>query len=283
MKLANFSIKGRASYGIVQDGAIIDAGARFGDAYPSLDAVLGQGALGSLAKLSERAPSDYGLNEVKLLRPLSSNPKIVCVGINYFSHDEMEGVAERPKYPTLFLRMPASLVAHEENLLRPPESPQLDYEGEIAIVIGKRGRRISESDALSYVAGYTICNEATVRDWQRHAKGSNTPGKNFERSGAIGPWLVTPDEIPPGPMRVTTRVNGEVRQNDTTEHMLYPIPYLISYISHFCTLEPGDVISTGTPPGTGWSLKPPRYLIPGDTIEIEVPGVGTLRNTVADE
>jgi 2-keto-4-pentenoate hydratase/2-oxohepta-3-ene-1,7-dioic acid hydratase in catechol pathway len=283
MKLLAFTVDGRSSYGILKGAAVTDAGARWGATYPNLSSLLAPGAMDGLRKLAADSPTDYALTDIRLLKPLPCEGKILCVGINYHSHDESQGVAELPKYPTLFFRLHSTLVAHGEQILRPPESNQLDFEGEIVLLIGKKGRRIAEPDAASYIAGYTICDEGTVRDWQRHAKGSNVPGKNFERSGAIGPWIATPDEIPPGPMRVTTRVNGFVRQDDTTEHMLFSFPYLISYISRFCTLEPGDIISTGTPPGTGQGSNPPRYLVPGDTVEVEVPGIGTLRNTVADE
>jgi 2-keto-4-pentenoate hydratase/2-oxohepta-3-ene-1,7-dioic acid hydratase in catechol pathway len=155
------------------------------------------------------------------------------------------------------VRFPASLVAHEEPIVRPTESQQLDYEGEIALVIGKAGRRIAESDALAHVAGYTICNEGTIRDWLRHGKFDVTPGKNFDRTGALGPWVVTTDEIGSKPMRVMTRVNDEIRQDDTTDRMIFSIPFLTSYISRFCTLEPGDILITGTPTGAGARFDPP--------------------------
>ena len=167
--------------------------------------------------------------------------------------------------------------------MRPPESKQLDYEGEIALVIGRKGRRIAESDATTHIAGYTICNEGTIRDWLRHGKFNVTPGKNFERSGSLGPWVVTSDEIGMAPMRVITRVNGEVRQDETTDRMIFPISFLVSYISRFCTLEPGDIIVTGTPTGAGARFDPPRFLVPGDVVEVEVPRIGTLRNGVIDE
>ncbi len=297
MKLLNFSVEGRTSCGVLKDGGIVDAGARLGSAFTSLDSLLAAGALESLRELAAKYPADYALENVRLLKPLLNPGKILCVGINYADHDESQGKEPiaRPQYPVLFFRTPNSLVAHGEALIRPPESKLLDYEGEIVLVIGKKGRRVAESDATTHIAGYTICNEGTLRDWQRHTKVNNTPGKNFDRSGAIGPWIVTTDEFAPnidpnngdpnniGPTRVITRVNGETRQDDTTDHMLFPFSMLISYASRFTTLEPGDIIVSGTPPGTGASHNPPRYLVPGDIVEVEVPGIGTLRNPVADE
>jgi len=221
---------------------------------------------------------------VRLLKPIGRPGKILCVGVNYADRNaEYKDSSDQPKYPSLFVRFPDSLVAHEEPIVRPPESKQLDYEGEIALVIGRAGRRINEADAMVHVAGYTICNEGTIRDWLRHGKFNVTPGKNFEHSGALGPWIVTGDELAPGPMRIITRVNGEVRQDDTTDHMLFSMPALLSYISRFCTLQPGDVVVTGTPTGAGARFDPPKYLVPGDVVEIEVPGIGTLRNPVIDE
>jgi 2-keto-4-pentenoate hydratase/2-oxohepta-3-ene-1,7-dioic acid hydratase in catechol pathway len=283
MKLLNFAAEGRSSYGVLKDNGVVDAGARWGSTYPTLHSVLEAGALNALRELAAKSPADYGLEHIRLLRPLTGQGKILCVGINYPDHDERKGVSERPQYPSLFFRVPSALVAQDEPLMRPAESPQLDYEGEIALVIGKAGRRIPERDTAAYIAGYTICNEGTVRDWQRHTKVNNTAGKNFDRSGAIGPWIVTPDEIGAGPMRIITRVNGEVRQDATTDQMLSPFSFLISYISRFTTLDPGDIIVTGTPPGTGARSNPPRYLVPGDTVEVEVSGIGVLRNGVADD
>jgi len=283
MKLATFSREGTVSYGLVRDGGIVDAGARLGATLPDLRAVLAANALSKLQLLATEKP-DYAFSQVRLLKPILNPGKILCVGVNYADRNaEYKDGSEPPKYPSIFIRFPDSLVAHEEPLVRPPESRQLDYEGEIAVVIGRPGRRIAETDALAHVAGYTICNEGAIRDWLRHGKFNVTQGKNFDRSGSIGPWMVTADELSPGPLRVISRVNGEVRQDDTTDHMRFPIPYLVSYISTFCTLQPGDTIVTGTPTGAGAFFNPPRYLAPGDTVEIEVPGIGILRNGVSDE
>ena len=181
------------------------------------------------------------------------------------------------------MRFPDSLVAHRAPLIRPRESTDFDYEGELAIVIGRAGRRIAEAQARDHIAGFTVANDGSVRDWIRHGKFNVTPGKNFEASGSLGPWLVTADEVPDEPLRVRTTVNGELRQDATTDQMLFPIPHLIAYISSFCTLLPGDLILTGTPAGAGARFDPPRYLVPGDVVEVDVSHVGTLVNVVADE
>jgi 2-keto-4-pentenoate hydratase/2-oxohepta-3-ene-1,7-dioic acid hydratase in catechol pathway len=224
------------------------------------------------------------LAHVELERPLPAPGKIPCVGINYQDRGaEYRDNSEKPKYPSLFVRFPASFVAHGAPLLRPPESAQFDYEGEIVLVIGKAGRRIPRAQALEHIFGFTIANEGSVRDWLRHGKFNVTQGKNFERSGAIGPWIATADAMPAGPLQVKTRVNGEERQNDTTERLLFPFDYLIAYLSTFCTLEPGNVILTGTPNGAGARFDPPRRLKAGDVVEVEVPGIGVLSNPVVDE
>ena len=182
------------------------------------------------------------------------------------------------------MRSRESLIGHEQSLMDPPESNQLDYEGEIVIVIGKDGRRIKESEAHKYVAGLTIMNEGSVRDWLRHAKFNVTQGKNFERSGSIGPWLVTTDELDPmGELSLRTLVNGEERQNDKTRNLMFPFRYLISYLSTFYRLKPGDIIATGTPNGAGARFDPPKYLKHDDVVEVEVPGIGILRNRVETE
>jgi 2-keto-4-pentenoate hydratase/2-oxohepta-3-ene-1,7-dioic acid hydratase in catechol pathway len=283
VKLVTFADGPRVSYGIVTDGGLVDAGARLAPRLPDLSAALSSDGLARLNALATSAP-DFQLADVTILKPILRPTKIVCVGVNYAGRNaEYRDGTEPQKYPSLFLRLPESFVAHQQALLRPPESTQFDYEGEIAVVIGCRGRRIAPDSAMSHVAGFTACNEATVRDWCRHGKFNVTAGKNFEGSGAIGPFLVTRDELGDGPLRVITRVNGEVRQDETTDRLIFSIPKLLSYISTFCTFEPGDIVVTGTPTGAGVRFDPPRYLAAGDRVEVEVPGVGTLANTVADE
>jgi 2-keto-4-pentenoate hydratase/2-oxohepta-3-ene-1,7-dioic acid hydratase in catechol pathway len=283
MKLLTFARNGRTSYGIVTDGGVIDAGARLGAALPDLQAVLAADALGRVAALATRTP-DVSLDAVKILKPIPGPGKIICVGVNYMGRNaEYKDGVDLPPHPSLFLRVPDSFVAHLEPLVRPPESNQLDYEGEIAIVIGRSGRRIPREAALSHIAGYTICDEGTVRDWCRHGKFNVTAGKNFARSGSLGPFMVTSDEAGPGPLRILTRVNGEVRQDATTEQMIFSISALISYISTFCAFEPGDIVVTGTPTGAGVRFDPPRFLVPGDRVDVEVSGLGMLSNSVVDE
>ena len=283
MKLVTFTAEGSASYGIWTDSGVIDLGYRLGGRFATLDALIAGGGLAAAAKHAGAEP-DHPLSTVRLLRPLSHFGKCFCVGVNYPDRNaEYKDASDLPKYPSLFIRFPESFSGPDAPLIRPPESAQLDYEGEIVLVIGKAGRRIRAADWRAHVAGYTLANEGTLRDWVRHGKFNVTPGKNWASSGALGPWVVTADEAGEGPFRVVTQVNGEVRQDDTTERLMFPFGRILEYISTFCTLEPGDVILTGTPTGSGARLDPPRYLVPGDTVAVTVEGIGTLTNTVADE
>ena len=253
MKLLNFAVRGRASCGALASGGVVDLGARLGGGASDLLGLLRSSAteLAHAQAVIESGVRDYALDEVRLLGP-TGRTRYFCIGVNYPErNEEYRDGSERPRYPSVFMRTHTSFSAPGEPLVRPRESQQLDYEGEIVVVIGRGGRRIRESQALEHVFGYTCGNEGSVRDWLRHAKFNVTQGKNFDRSGSLGPWIVTTDEIGVGPMRVTTRVNGEVRQDDTSDRMLFPIPYLIAYLSSFCTLEPGDVIFSGTPSGAG--------------------------------
>lgn len=285
MRLLSFEYGGVASYGALAAEGVVDLRRRLDPAMTGLREVLERGALPIAAEIAASSPPDYRLEDIAFLPPIPAPEKIVCVGINYRDrNEEYRDGSGPPRYPSIFMRAPDSLVGHRADLRRPPESAQLDYEGEIAVVIGKRGRRISRSEAAAHVAGLTCMNEGTVRDWLRHAKFNVTPGKNFDRSGSIGPWIATADEFDGfGDIRVTTRVNGETRQDDTTASMLFPIADLIAYISTFTTLKPGDVIATGTPTGAGARFDPPRFLGPGDVVEVEVAGIGILVNGVADE
>ena len=258
---------------------------RLGSGVATLRGALEADGLARLREFAAKAKPDFAFADVSFLPPVPFPEKIICVGVNYANRNaEYKDGSDLPKYPSIFLRFPGSLVGHRHALLRPPESEQLDYEGEIAIVIGKRGRRISEDDAESHIAGLTCLNEGTLRDWTRHGKFNVTQGKSWESSGAIGPWMVTADEFAGfDDLRVTTRVNGEVRQNDTTANLMFSFRSLIRYISTWTALTPGDVIATGTPTGAGIRFTPPKFLKPGDVVEVEVSGVGTLSNTVADE
>ena len=285
MKLLSFVRRGRPSYGAFVGGGVVELGHRLGPEYPRVRDVLERDALRAAAEIAASHAPDHSVDEIVFLPPIPAPEKIICVGINYRDrNEEYRDGSERSRYPSIFMRARDSLVGHRASLLRPPESSQLDYEGEIALVIGKPGRRILPSAALGHVAGITCMNEGTVRDWLRHAKFNVTPGKNFDKSGSIGPWMTTTDELGGfDQIRVTTRVNDEVRQDDTTANMLFSIADLIGYISTFTTLKPGDVIATGTPTGAGARFDPPRFLLPGDMVEVEVTGVGVLANTVADE
>lgn len=229
--------------------------------------------------------ADIPLESLTLLPPLAAPGKIICVGVNFPDrNEEYKDGAAAPANPSLFIRFPSSFTGHNQPLIRPPESHQLDYEGEIAIVIAKPGRRIAEASALHHIGALTLCNEGTLRDWVRHAKFNVTQGKNFERSGSMGPWLVPfRDESQIADIRLMTRVNGEMRQDDRTSRMIFSFRKIISYISTFTTLQTGDVIVTGTPTGAGARLDPPQWLKPGDVVEVEADGLGTLRNTIEDE
>jgi 2-keto-4-pentenoate hydratase/2-oxohepta-3-ene-1,7-dioic acid hydratase in catechol pathway len=284
MKLLTYRHRGRVSWGAVVDDGVVDLGAKL-PRFAGLREVLAAGALPELrSALAGEKPGEK-LSEIELLAPILNPDKILCVGVNYANRNaEYADNSDLPKYPSLFMRTPGSLTGHDSPIVRPPESEQFDYEGEIVLIIGRGGRRIRREDWLQHVAAFTIMNEGSVRDWLRHGKFNVTQGKNFDRSGAIGPWMVTTDAMPDlASLRVTTRVNGEVRQDDTTASLIFGFDYLISYLSTFTELKPGDVISTGTPTGAGSFFKPPRWLKKGDVVEVEVSGIGTLRNTVADE
>jgi 2-keto-4-pentenoate hydratase/2-oxohepta-3-ene-1,7-dioic acid hydratase in catechol pathway len=284
MRLITFERSGRLGYGAVKDGGVVDLGARFGQQAPGLIDLIARNLMARAQEIVAQATPDLPLDAVTLERPLPAPGKILCIGVNYLDRNaEYNDGSEQPKNPSVFIRVPASFVGHGQPLIRPPETRQFDYEGEIALVIGRRGRRIARETAMDHVFGYAAANEGTAREWTRHGKFNVTQGKNFDRSGAFGPWIVTADAVPPGPLRVMTRVNGEERQNDTTDRLLFPFDVLVSYLSTFTTLEPGDLILTGTPNGAGARFKPPKWLVPGDVVEVEVEGVGVLSNTVADE
>jgi 2-keto-4-pentenoate hydratase/2-oxohepta-3-ene-1,7-dioic acid hydratase in catechol pathway len=283
LKIATFTAGGRTSYGVVVGDGIFDPAGKL--PYVSLLDVLRAGALGEVRKAADGTKATVALKDVTLLPPVLGPEKILCIGVNYANRNaEYKDNTEQAKYPSMFFRTPGSFTGHGQPLIRPPESTQLDYEGEIALVIGREGRRIARDKAMDHVAGYTLCNEGTIRDWTRHAKFNVTQGKNFDATGSLGPYLVSADEIDPAkPLHLTTIVNGETRQDDTTANLIFTFPDLIAYVSTFMTLKPGDIIVTGTPVGAGARFDPPRWLKPGDVIEISVPGIGTLRNGVADE
>jgi len=285
MKIISYAQRGKASFGTVSGSGIVDLAARLPARFRTVESILAGEGLQLSKELAAKTSPDAALQDVAYLAPVPRPGKILCIGINYRNRNEEYRDGSAPQeYPSVFMRTPESLCPHGEAILRPPESVQLDYEGEIALVIGTAGRRIPENQALAHVAGITCMNEGTIRDWLRHGKHNVTQGKNFDRSGSIGPWIVTSDEVGSyDGLRVTTRVNGEVRQDDTTEHLIFGLAYLVHYLSVFTMLNPGDVIATGTPTGAGARFDPPKYLQPGDVLEVEVSRVGTLRNRVADE
>ncbi len=285
MYLATYIIRGRSSFGVVVGDGIVDLRPRMAPRFQSVLDLLRAGALAEAKAAAEHVRPDFALSEAELQPPVPGGEKILCIGVNYANRDaEVAGLGgtEDAKYPSMFFRHPNSLVGHNQPILRPPESAQLDYEGEIALVIGKTGRRIPKARALEHVAGVTLCNEGTIRDWLRHGRFNVTQGKNFDASGSIGPWMTTGVDLRK-PLHITVRINGEVTQDDTTDHMIFGFVDLISYVSSFMTLKPGDIIATGTPIKRGPKTDTPRWLKPGDVFEMTVPEVGTLRNEVADE
>jgi 2-keto-4-pentenoate hydratase/2-oxohepta-3-ene-1,7-dioic acid hydratase in catechol pathway len=284
-RLATYSAGGKTAYGYVTDSGIVDLSARFGKDYPTLREVIASGALTKLAEDGGKRSTDHPLDGITWQPPIPAPEKIICIGVNYPDRNaEYKDGSDAPKYPSMFMRTPRSFVGHNAPLVRPRASNQLDYEGEVTLVIGKAGRHIKESDALGHIAALTLCNEGTIRDWVRHAKFNVTQGKNFDSTGSLGPWIVPyTNESQIADIRLTTRVNGETRQDDRTSRLIFGIPYLLNYLSTFTTIVPGDIIVTGTPTGAGARFDPPRYLKPGDVVEVEADGIGVLRNPVADE
>lgn len=251
----------------------------------SLDELIAGRRLSQAAAFSDDASVDFEFGDIDFRPPIARPGKIICIGVNYGNRNaEYRDDSDAPKYPSVFMRTAESLVGHLQPILRPPESEQLDYEGEIVLVIGKPGRRIPREAAWEHVAGLSLMNEGSVRDWLRHAKFNVTQGKNFERSGAWGPWIQTPEDIDLNrTLHLTTRVNGELRQDDATDNLIFPFDYLISYLSSFMPLAPGDIIATGTPTGAGARFDPPKYLKANDVVTIQVPELGTLQNQIHDE
>ncbi len=264
---------------------IVDLTPRIGEDFPSLRALIERDGLARAMDIVAEHRPDIAFSDVTFVSPIPDPQKLWCIGVNYKDRNaEYKDASDLPKYPSLFVRAPTSVVGHDQPIVRPRVSNQLDYEGEIVIVIGKEGRRIPRERAHEHIFGLTLCNEGSVRDWLRHGKFNVTQGKNFDRSGSIGPWIVTSDEVSPAePLEVMTRVNGETRQHDSTERLMFPFDFLIEYLSTFATLKPGDLIATGTPTGAGARFDPPKWLVPGDIVEVESPAIGILRNAVVDE
>jgi 2-keto-4-pentenoate hydratase/2-oxohepta-3-ene-1,7-dioic acid hydratase in catechol pathway len=284
MRLATFTAGGRQHWGAVGETGLIALSDRFPQ-WPTLRGVIAAAAWKTVSDMAETLIVTHPFGSFAWDIPVPDPEKIICVGVNFPDRNaEYKDGQDAPPNMSLFPRFARSFVGHEVPLMRPPESPQLDYEGEIAVVIGTGGRRIPEGQALDHIAALTLCNEGTVRDWVRHAKFNVTQGKNWDASGAMGPWLVpfmSRDQIVD--VGLETRVNGDVRQSDRTARMLFPVARQIAYISTFTTLVPGDIIVTGTPTGAGARFEPPKWLVPGDVIEVRGQGIGTLRNGVRDE
>ncbi|SNZ21384.1 fumarylacetoacetate hydrolase family protein [Cohaesibacter gelatinilyticus] len=282
MRIATYTAKGETFYGAITDDGAIALSPDFAQ-WPTLYDVVAAGALEQLVEAAKDRAVTHTEFDYEMVMP--SAPRILCVGVNFPDRNaEYKDGSTQPKYMSLFPRFASGFTGHNRPLIRPPENHTLDYEGEVAIVIGKGGRRISQIDAYDHIAALTLCNEGTIRDWVRHAKFNVTQGKNWDKSGSIGPWLVPfTDASQLDDARIITRVNGEVRQDDVLSRMMFPIRREIEYISTFMTLQPGDIIITGTPTGAGARFDPPKYLKPGDVVEIEVEGIGTLINGVEDE
>ena len=280
MRLVSFRHANNMKFGAVADGGIVDLSARTGGRWPTLRAVLAARALPELAAATRGAGADLPLDAV-VLQPVIPDPgKILCIGINYASHAGEVGRA-LPAHPSVFSRFTSTLVAPGGAMVRPRASRDFDYEGELALVIGERCRAVPRERALSVVAGYTCFIDGSVRDFQKH---SVTAGKNFPATGPLGPWLVTADDIPdPQQLELTTRLNGTVVQHDTTDHMIFDVAAIVSYLSTVTELDPGDVIATGTPDGVGLGRKPPLWMKAGDRLEVEISSIGTLGVHVVDE
>ena len=287
MKLMMFEKGGGAALGLVDGKTVIDLGAADASLPKDLKSLIAAGpsALTAVKAATAKAPASakLALDAVKPALPIDPPAKIVCVGLNYALHAK-EGGHAIPTYPSFFLRVPTSLVAAGAPVIRPKVSNQLDYECELTIVIGKKGRNIPEAGALDYVFGYTLFNDVSVRDYQRKTS-QWTPGKNFDATGPLGPWVVTADELPPGAsgLRIMTRVNGETRQDSNTSDLIFSTAKTIALLSEFMTIEPGDVIATGTPSGVAHARKPPAWMKAGDKVEVEVERIGILANPIVDE
>ncbi|KAA0691999.1 FAA hydrolase family protein [Neorhizobium sp. P12A] len=279
MKLLSYKIAGKQSYGALTSEGIVDLKGRLGQ--PTLRAAIAAGLLDSIERNIGDLKPDLALSDVELMIPVPDAGKIVCIGRNYRGH-VAEGNQPLPKTPSTFVRLHSSFVAPGGALLRPKLSEQFDYEGELALVIGRAGKHIKREHAFDHIAGYTCLHEGSIRDYQFDH--SLAVGKNFDRTGSIGPWLVTRDEIPDvSGLTLTTTLNGVEVQHTKTGDFIFDIPAIIAYVSSFMELVPGDVIATGTPEGVGFTRKPPLWLKPGDKIEVAITGIGVLENTVVAE
>ena len=279
MKFLSFRSGKNPSYGVAVGDGVVDLGKRLGKKYPTLRAALKAGKLNELKQAAKGKKPDLKLAKIAFLPVVPDARKIICVGLNYREHQQETGRSPTD-HPTLFVRFAASQMGHEQPMLMPRESDKLDWEGELAVIIGRPGRAIARDKAMAHVAGFACYNDGSVRDWQRHTS-QWTPGKNFPSTGGFGPYMVTPDEVGDiTKQTLTTRVNGVVKQRATIDLMIFDIPALIAYTSTFTPLYGGDVIVTGTPGGVGFARTPQEFMKPGDVCEIEITGVGVLRNKI---
>jgi 2-keto-4-pentenoate hydratase/2-oxohepta-3-ene-1,7-dioic acid hydratase in catechol pathway len=285
MHFASYNIRGRTSFGVVSGDGMIDLRPRLAPRYQSVLDLLRADALDEIDPLIAGVRPDFSMSEIEFLPPVPGGEKILCIGVNYANRSaelSQAGGNEQAKYPSMFFKPPNTMVGHNQPILRPPESEQLEYEGEVALVIGKTGRRIPKERALDFVAGITMCNEGTIRDWIRHGRFNVTQGKAWDATGSIGPWMTTGVDLTK-PLRIVCKINGEVTQDDTSDHMIFGFVDILSYVSTFMTLKPGDIIATGTPIKLGRKPDERKWLAPGDVFEMTVPEVGTLKNEVQDE
>jgi len=277
MRIVSFLAAGRPGWGLATADGILDLSARYSE-WPDVRVALA----GDLLERGADEGADILAEPVTLLPPVPNPARILCIGLNYGGHVAEMG-RELPAHPTVFIRLPGSIVGHEQAIVRPLASGQHDYEGELAVVIGRGGRRIAAAHALDHVAGYSCFNDGSIRDWQRHAS-QFTPGKNFPASGAMGPWIVSREAAPAiDEMQLRTRLNGSEVQHGRLSDLIFDVPTLIEYVSAFTPLEPGDIIVTGTPEGVGAARTPPLWIQPGDRVEVEIEGVGLLSNPVVAE
>jgi 2-keto-4-pentenoate hydratase/2-oxohepta-3-ene-1,7-dioic acid hydratase in catechol pathway len=280
MKLASYVANGKDVFGVVAGDGVVTMNERLGGRYRSLREALAGDALAAIRAAAKDVRADHKLADVRFLPAIPNPEKILCAGINYRSHAAETG-RELPKQPSMFIRLANTLTGHDGEMIRPSVSQHFDFEGEFALVIGRAGRHIPAERALDHVAGYTCFVDGSVRDYQKF---SVTSGKNFPSTGPLGPWVVTTDEIPdPSRLTLTTRLNGQEVQKSGTDLLIYSVPQIIAFCSDFTPLAPGDVIATGTPDGVGHRRNPPLWMKPGDVLEVEISGIGTLRNRVVDE
>jgi 2-keto-4-pentenoate hydratase/2-oxohepta-3-ene-1,7-dioic acid hydratase in catechol pathway len=287
MKLLSFLRDGKESWGAVTGDSVIDLGKAMGGRYPQLQDFIASPEFLQRDKIVAGLPADVALSQIQFLPVIPRPEKIICLVRNYLDHHQEVVAAgmqrELANFPPIFLRVWRSQIGHDQPIIRPKVSIELDWEAELAVIIGKTGRHISEATAMDYVAGYSCYNDVSVREWQFHAK-QIAAGKNFVGTGPFGPWMVTTDEVPdPTNLKLELRVNGKTEQSSNTKYLIFKIPTIISYCSAIFDLSPGDVLVTGTPGGVGWSRKPPKFLKAGDAVDVEIERIGILRNPVIDE